>query len=160
MRIDNKKVVLMHYSVSDTEGNLIDSSFDDKPIHFIHGTGYVIKGLEEALLGKISGDTFEQLVVAEKAYGERYQTYVQEVPSSMFAGMDVQVGMQFRADTDQGEQSVIIVDVNDDMVTVDGNHPLAGLELVFEVEVLDVRDATQEELAQGSVVQCSQSCCH
>jgi FKBP-type peptidyl-prolyl cis-trans isomerase SlyD len=152
MKICKNKVVVMHYAVSDSEDTLIDSSYDDKPLAIIHGTGYLIPGLEDALVDHQVGDKFDVEVAAVQAYGERFDDYVQTVPKSLFAGIDdLAVGSQLRATTDDGEQTVIVIDVQDDDITVDGNHPLAGLNLKFEVDILEIRDATEEELAHGHV---------
>jgi FKBP-type peptidyl-prolyl cis-trans isomerase SlyD len=152
MKICKNKVVVLHYAVSDTEDTLIDSSYDDKPLAVIHGTGYLIPGLEDALVDHQVGDKFDVEVAAAQAYGERFEDYVQTVPKSLFAGIDdLAVGSQLRASTDDGEQTVIVIDVQDDDITVDGNHPLAGLDLKFEVDILEIRDATEEELAHGHV---------
>jgi len=142
----------MHYAVSDNEDTLIDSSYDDKPLAIIHGTGYLIPGLEDALVDHKVGDKFDVEVAAVQAYGERFDDYVQTVPKSLFAGIDdLAVGSQLRATTDDGEQTVIVIDVQDDDITVDGNHPLAGLDLKFEVDIIEIRDATEEELEHGHV---------
>ena len=152
MKIEKNKVVVMHYAVSDSEDTLIDSSYDDKPLEIIHGTGYLIPGLEDALTDHVVGDKFEVEVPAAQAYGERFDDYVQTVPKALFAGIeDLAVGSQLRATTDDGEQTVIVIDVQDDEITVDGNHPLAGIDLKFDVEVLEIRDAREEELAHGHV---------
>jgi len=152
MKISNNKVVVMHYAVSDSEDTLIDSSYDDKPLAVIHGTGYLIPGLEEALIDHQVGDKFDVEVAAAKAYGERHDDYVQTVPKNLFAGIDdLAVGSQLRATTDDGEQTVIVIDVQDDEITVDGNHPLAGIDLKFDVEIIEIRDATEEELEHGHV---------
>ena len=152
MKIAENKVVVMHYAVSDSEDTLIDSSYDHQPLAIIQGTGYMIPGLEEALNGHQAGDTFEVEVPAAKAYGERHDGFVQTVPKAMFEGIDeLQVGTQLRATTEEGEQTVIVIDVQEDEITVDGNHPLAGIDLKFDVEILEVRDATEEELAHGHV---------
>jgi len=152
MKIAPNKVVVMHYAVSDSEGTLIDSSYDHKPLSIIHGTGYMIPGLEDALVDHVTGDKFEVEVSADKAYGERHEGFVQSVPKAMFEGVDeLTVGTQLRATTDEGEQTVIVIDVQDDEITVDGNHPLAGIDLQFDVEILEVRDATEDELAHGHV---------
>jgi len=152
MKICKNKVVVLHYAVSDNEDTLIDSSYDDKPLAVIHGTGYLIPGLENALVDHQVGDKFNVEVTAAQAYGERFEDYVQTVPKSLFAGIDdLAVGSQLRASTDEGEQTVIVIDVQDDEITLDGNHPLAGLDLTFEVDILDIRDATEEELAHGHV---------
>ena len=103
------------------------------------------------LLGKEAGDTFSVTVEPEQGYGERHDDLMQAVPKSMFEGMEIEVGMQFRATTDAGDQSVMIIEIQDEDVIVDGNHPLSGITLHFDVEVLEVRDATEEELAHGHV---------
>ncbi|SET63200.1 FKBP-type peptidyl-prolyl cis-trans isomerase [Thalassotalea agarivorans] len=159
MKIAPNKVVVMHYSVSDSEGTLIDSSYDHQPLSIIHGIGFLIPGLENALVDKQTGDTFEVAVKADEAYGERHDGFVQTVPKEMFADIDdLQVGTQLRATTEEGEQTVIVVDVSEDSITVDGNHPLAGIDLQFDVEILEVRDATKEELEHGHV-HSKKSCC-
>jgi FKBP-type peptidyl-prolyl cis-trans isomerase SlyD len=152
MQISNNSVVIMHYAVSDSEGTLIDSSYDHKPMAIIQGTGYLIPGLEDALIDHQAGDTFEVAVECKEAYGERHDEYVQTVPKELLQGVeDLAVGTQLRASTDEGEQTVIVIDVNDKEVTVDGNHPLSGLDLSFDVEILEVREATEEELSHGHI---------
>lgn len=142
----------MHYAVSDNEDTLIDSSYDNKPLSIIHGKGYLIPGLEIALIDHIAGDKFEVSVTAEQAYGERFDEYVQTVPKDLFSGIDdLAMGSQLRATTDEGEQTVIVIDVQDEEITVDGNHPLAGIDLKFDVEILEVREATEDEIAHGHV---------
>jgi len=150
----------MHYAVSDSEGTLIDSSYDHKPMAIIQGTGYLIPGLEDALIDHQVGDKFEVAVSAEQAYGDRHDEYVQTVPKELLQGVeDLTVGTQLRASTDDGEQTVIVIDVTEDEVTVDGNHPLAGLDLSFDVEILEVREATEEELAHGHIHSEGEGCC-
>jgi FKBP-type peptidyl-prolyl cis-trans isomerase SlyD len=152
MKITSNKVAIIHYAVSDSEDTLIDSSYDHKPLAVIHGTGFLIPGLEEALEGHETGDKFTVSVPPESGYGERFDDYVQTVPKEMFADIeDLEVGAQLRATTDDGEQTVIVVDMTEDTITVDGNHPLAGIELKFEVDVIEVRDATADELEHGHV---------
>ena len=151
MIVAANKVVKMHYSVLDNNKNTIDNSFDGEPLVFIVGTGFLIPGLENALLGKEAGDTFSVTVEPEQGYGERHDDLMEAVPKSMFEGMEIEVGMQFRATTDAGDQSVMIIEIQDEDVIVDGNHPLSGITLHFDVEVLEVRDATEEELAHGHV---------
>ncbi|KTF15592.1 FKBP-type peptidyl-prolyl cis-trans isomerase [Pseudoalteromonas sp. H105] len=151
MIIAANKVVKMHYSVTDNDNNSIDNSFDGEPLIFIVGTGYLIPGLEDALQGKQAGDTLSVTVEPENGYGERHDELMQAVPKSMFENMEIEVGMQFRATTDDGDQSVMIIDIQEDEVIVDGNNPLAGITLKFDVEILEVRDATADELAHGHV---------
>lgn len=151
MKIADKTVVKMHYSVLDSEGNLIDSSYEGEPLEFIQGTKYLIEGLENALNDREAGDTFEVDIAADNAYGPRIDGLVQQIEPSMFSDFEVEVGMQLRASTDDGDQTVIVIDINDDFVTVDGNHPLAGIDLKFDVEVLEVRAASADELSHGHV---------
>ncbi|MFC6439307.1 peptidylprolyl isomerase [Bowmanella sp. JS7-9] len=151
MKISKNSVVTMHFTVSTAEGAQIDSSRDGEPMVYLHGTRFLIQGLEDALEGKQAGDKLDVTIEPKDAYGERNDNLMQAVPKSMFDGMDVEVGMQFRAGTDDGEQTVIVIDVTDEEVVVDGNHPLSGLTLNFDVEVLGVRDATADEIAHGHV---------
>jgi FKBP-type peptidyl-prolyl cis-trans isomerase SlyD len=151
MQIADNHVVTLHYTVKTENGDIIDESESSEPLSFIQGSHYMIVGLEDALYSKQKGEKFEITVEPERAYGHRQDQLVQEVPANMFEGMDVEVGMSFRATTDQGEQSVIIIDKDDDQVTVDGNHPLSGMTLIFDVSIEDVRAATEEELEHGHV---------
>lgn len=151
MLIADNHVVTLHYTVKTPDGADIDSSQGAEPLAFIQGSNFMIAGLEEALYGKQKGDAFAITISPDKAYGERHEQLVQKVSVSAFEGMEVEVGMSFRATTDQGEQSVIIVDKDDEHVTVDGNHPLAGHTLMFDVAIQDVREATSEELTHGHV---------
>ncbi|MCC5851716.1 MAG: peptidylprolyl isomerase [Alkalimonas sp.] len=150
MSISQNKVVAMHYKVTDPNGAELDSSFGGDPLIFLYGHGSLIPGLEKALAGKAPGDTFNATIEAAEAYGERHDQLVQSVPRSMFEGMEVEVGMRFRASGPDGrEHSVIIVELGDEEVVVDGNHPLSGIDLTFDVEVVQVREATEEEIAHG-----------
>ncbi|MEW9798755.1 FKBP-type peptidyl-prolyl cis-trans isomerase [Alteromonas sp. CYL-A6] len=149
MTITADSVVTLHYKVSAEDGTLLDSSEGKDPLTVLHGRRFLIEGLEDALEGRQKGDSFSVSVAPEKGYGERVDALVQRVPKSMFDGMDVEVGMSFRATTPQGEQSVIVVETTDDEVVVDGNHPLAGVPLTFDIEVINVREATAEELEHG-----------
>jgi FKBP-type peptidyl-prolyl cis-trans isomerase SlyD len=159
MKITKNSVVVMHYAVSDSDDTLIDSSYDHKPMAIIHGTGYLIPGLEDALENHQAGDKFEVSVDAEQAYGPRHDEYVQSVKKEFLQGVEeLAIGTQLRATTDDGEQTVIVIDITDDMVTVDGNHPLAGLDLKFDVEILEVREATPEELEHGHIHAEGESC--
>lgn len=149
MNIANNNVVTIHFTVSSADGTQIDSSRNGDPMVFLQGSHFLIQGLEDELNGKTVGDKFVIDIAPNLAYGERHEELVQAVPKSMFEDMDVTPGMTFRATTDDGEQSVMIIDVDDENVIVDGNHPLSGMTLNFDVEVLDVREATAEEIAHG-----------
>ena len=149
MTITSDSVVTLHYKVAAEDGTELDSSFGKEPLTVLLGRRFLIEGLEEALEGKSQGDKFNVDVQPEKGYGERVDQLVQRVPKSMFEGMEVEVGMSFRATTGQGDQSVVVIETTEDEVVVDGNHPLAGIPLSFEIEVLDVREPTAEELEHG-----------
>lgn len=150
MEVDENRVVMFHYTLKNDAGEEIESSRGGDPLAYIHGQGNIITGLENALSGKSVGDEFEVEVAPEEAYGERDDRLVQEVSREIFEGVDeVQVGMQFRAESQAGEQMVTVTDVEGEEVTVDGNHPLAGETLHFVVEVTGVREATEEELEHG-----------
>ncbi|HYX38161.1 MAG TPA: peptidylprolyl isomerase [Oligoflexus sp.] len=145
-------VVLMDYTVKDDEGNLIDTSAGQDPLAFILGMGNIIPGLERAFIGKKKGDSFQVRVKPEEGYGERDEALVEIVPRTQFSGIkDLRPGMQLQAQTDDEVMVVTVVKLTDKEVTVDANHPLAGKTLNFDVAVVDVRTATQEELAHGHV---------
>ena len=152
MRIQAHKVVTLNYTLSDTDGNVIDQS-SDASFAYLHGANNIIPGLENALEGKSAGDSLNVSVIPEEGYGERDPAKTQPVPRNMFPeDTEVEVGMQFQAQGPNGESLVVTVAaVEEDTVTVDGNHPLAGVELNFAVEVMDVRDASEEELEHGHV---------
>lgn len=152
MQISDKKVVSIHYTLTNDAGEVIDSSEGREPLPYLAGAGNIIPGLENALNGKSAGDKLEVSVTPEEGYGERHEQMIQEVPRSAFEGVDdIQVGMHFQAQSDHGPVSVVVTALTDDTVTVDGNHPLAGENLNFAVEVMEVRDATEEELEHGHV---------
>lgn len=152
MQIAEGKVVSVDYALRDDEGNLIDQSKPEEPLAYLHGHRNIIPGLEQALDGKDSGETVEVRVDPANAYGETNPSLEQNVPKDRFQGVDnVQEGMQFQANTDQGPISVRVTNVGEEEVTVDGNHPLAGKHLNFTVTVRDVREASEEELNKGKV---------
>ncbi len=152
MQIADRSVASIHYTLTDDAGEVIDSSRGRDPLVYLHGAGNIVPGLEKALAGKQAGDTFKVDVEPQQGYGPRHDKMVQKVPKSAFQGMpDVKPGMQFEASGPQGPIRVTVVAVEDDTVTVDGNHPLAGQTLHFDVEVADVRKATKDELTHGHV---------
>lgn len=152
MQIARHKVVTIAYTLTDDEGTVLDSSRDSDPLSFIQGTGNIIPGLESALEGKAINDAFAVRIPAEFAYGERDDSLMQVIPREHFEGMDdIEVGMRFQTPGDQGVQVVTVMDVTDDNVTIDANHPLAGVALNFDVAVVGVRDASQDEIAHGHV---------
>lgn len=152
MVIANKKVVSIHYKLTDDDGEVIQDSAAGEPLIYLHGAGNIIPGLESALKGKTTGDKLNVSVDPEQGYGARNDALIQELPRDLFQGVeDIQEGMQFQARSEQGTQVITVTKVDGDRVTVDGNHPLAGQTLNFEVEVESVRDATSEEVAHGHV---------
>ncbi len=152
MLIAQDKVVLIHYTLTNDAGKVIDSSSGGEPLAYLHGQGNIISGLEKALDGRQAGDKLNVRVEPADGYGVRDDELVQQVPRRQFGGANLKPGMQFHAQSPQGHARVVTVTrVVGDMVTVDGNHPLAGEVLNFDVEVAEVRDATQEELEHGHV---------
>ncbi len=152
MLISDKKVASIHYTLTNDEGDTIDSSQGAEPLTYLQGSGNVIPGLENALVGKQAGDTLEVSIAPEDGYGPVQPELVQQVPRDAFDGVEqVAVGMRFEAQTATGPISVVVAAVEGDQVTVDGNHPLAGKNLNFAVEVVEVREATEEELQHGHV---------
>lgn len=150
MQVSENKVVSIHYTLKNNAGEVIDSSTGRAPLSYLHGIGNIIPGLERALEGKSKGDQIEVILAPEEAYGQRNETLIQTVPKSAFEGIEeIQPGMQFQVHTQAGGQILTIVEVYDDEVVVDGNHPLAGETLHFSVRITDVREATEEELAHG-----------
>lgn len=148
MQITKHKVAAIHYTLTDNDGNLLDSSEGRDPLYYIQGIGNLIPGMEEGLEGKESGDKLDIKVSPDKGYGELNPQLVQQVPLGAFAGQEVKPGMRFS--TNRGE-TVTVTEVGSESVTVDGNHPLAGVELNFKVEVIEVRNATADELQHGHV---------
>jgi FKBP-type peptidyl-prolyl cis-trans isomerase SlyD len=152
MQISKNKVVTLKYRLTDDDGDLIDESTEAEPMAYIHGVGNLIPGLEAALEGKQKGDALKVTVNPEEGFGDRNDELTRVVSRNVFDFVEeLEVGMQFQTDGGQGMEVVTIVGIEGDQVTVDGNHPLAGVTLSFDVAVLDVRDATQEELSHGHV---------
>lgn len=149
--ITHNSVVQFNYTLKDDNGQVIDQSPAGHPLAYLHGHHNIIPGLEAQLLGKAVGDKFTATIAPADAYGEFDEAAVQEVPKENFQGVDsIQAGMQFQSQTDDGHVMLVTVrDVQDDVVIVDANHPLAGKTLHFDVEVVDIRPATDEEIAHG-----------
>lgn len=153
MSIEQHKVVSIHYQVTDDDSDeLLDSSENAEPMTYLHGARNLIPGLEQALEGKQVGDELEVTVAPADAYGERSEDRVQQVPRTAFANVErVEPGVTVTAETESGPINLVIVEVGDDTVTVDANHPLAGRSLRFAVRVEAVRDASDEEVSHGHV---------
>jgi FKBP-type peptidyl-prolyl cis-trans isomerase SlyD len=152
MGISQDQVVSIHYTLRDDAGEVIDRSADGEPLSYLHGHGNLIPGLERELTGRKSGDRLQVKVAPAEAYGEYDRELVQRVPRRTLKGIaDLRVGMRLQTQTPEGPRAVTVTQLSGDMVTLDGNHPLAGKSLNFEVEVAGVRAATEEELAHGHV---------
>ncbi len=151
MQITNNTAVSIHYTLTNNGGEQLDTSSGDEPLVYLHDAGNIIAGLEAALAGKKAGDKLNVTIPPEQAYGAIDENMVQVVSKKMFEGMDIEVGMQFHADVSYGTGIITITEINGDDITIDGNHPLAGEFLTFDVEVVDVRPATADELAHGHV---------
>lgn len=147
---DSPKVVSFHYTLKDSKGTVLESSVGDQPLTYLEGVGQIIPGLESQIKGLKVGDKKSVHVKAADAYGEVEKELVVQVPRAQIPKKDVVVGDRFHADSGHGHTQVVVVtEVSDQTVTVDGNHPLAGQDLNFEVEISEVRDATKDEVSHG-----------
>ena len=151
MRIATNKVVTIEYTVTTDEGVLIDSSRAET-LSYMHGVGGMITGLEEALEGKGAGDRISAVVSPDQAYGERDDALLQTVPKARFdPRVELKPGMRFEVASASGKHVVTVVGFDGENVIVDGNHPLAGIPLHFDVNVVAVRDANADEMQHGHV---------
>ena len=152
MQVSKHKVVVIDYVLKDDDGNTIDQSSDGN-FSYIHGTKSIIPGLENAMAGKLAGDNLEVRIEPADAYGERDLANIQRVPRNLFPeNIELSAGMQFQAASPEGNPLFVkVTAVKDDEVVVDGNHPLAGMNLNFSIKVIAVRDASEAELAHGHV---------
>lgn len=152
MQVGNNCVVAFHYALSNGRGVELDSTRGHLPALCLHGRGQLVPGLERALSGRVVGDRFEVVVPAVQGFGLRDPDLVQVLPRACVehAGT-IEVGMQFQAHTESGVLPVRVVAVTEDCITVDGNHPWAGEDLHFSVEIRHVRPATRDELEAGEV---------
>ncbi|MBO1518366.1 FKBP-type peptidyl-prolyl cis-trans isomerase [Oceanisphaera pacifica] len=151
MSISENKVVTLDFAVTNIDGEILDSTEDKQPLEYLHGTGYLVLGLEAVLEGKAADEEFDVTLTPDQAYGDRDDNLVQSVPGELFDGMEVAEGDTFVAETDDGHRPVTIVEVAEEYVKVDGNHPLAGMTLTFKGVVRAIREATEEEVAHGHV---------
>ena len=149
-QIKDGDVVSIHYTLTDNDGDVIDSSIGNEPLMYLQGAGNIVEGLEKEILGKSVGDKFKVAVPPELGYGEHSGEEPLELPKSNFPDSDVVPGMMFHAQGESGQQFALwVVNVEGDNVYVDINHPLAGTTLNFEVEITESRDATDEEKEHG-----------
>ena len=149
MQVAPKMVVSIEYELRNDAGEVLDSSKGAEPLTYIHGIGQIVPGLEAALFGRAAGDSFQVRIPAADAYGERDPSRMQTAQRSQFGGETPEVGLQVRADGPNGPEILTIVAVDGDVVTLDANHPLAGVALTFDVTVASIRAATKQELAHG-----------
>lgn len=151
MTIQQEKVVTMHYHLTNAQGEVLDTSRGNEPLTYLHGAGNLIPGLERELDGLATGMTKTVQVEPSDGYGEYDAGMVETLPRQALEGIDnLQVGMELQAQSRDGQTTIVrVAEVRDDNVVVDANHPLAGMTLTFEVEIVDIRDATTEELTHG-----------
>lgn len=150
MNISKGKVVSIHYALNDTTGEVLESSEGQAPLEYLHGYGNIIAGLEKALEGKVAGNKLKAVIPPEDGYGVRDEALVKQLPLSSFQSQaEVAVGAQFQAETSQGPRLATVTKMDDKNVTVDLNHPLADQTLNFDIDVVDVREATEEEVSHG-----------
>ena len=153
LMIGKHSVVSIHYTLKDDDGEIMDSSEGREPLAYLHGANNLIPGLEQELQGKAAGAKFQATIEPKDAYGEINADLKQTVSMQMFQGVDeIQPGMSFIARGEGGQQrQVRVVEIDGDDVTIDANHPMAGQTLHFDVEVVEVREATAQELEHGHV---------
>jgi FKBP-type peptidyl-prolyl cis-trans isomerase SlyD len=150
--IKKDSVVAFNYTLKEDTGEVIDSSAPGEPLVYLHGHGNIVPGLERELEGKAANDKLHVKVAPADGYGEYSRELVQKVPRRSLKGIaNITVGTRLHAQTSEGPRAVTVTAVTGDMVTLDGNHPLAGQTLDFDIEIVEVRDATEEELAHGHV---------
>ena len=152
MQIEQDKVVSFHYTLSKVDGDQLESSEKTEPMTYLHGQDNILKALEYAMGGKQAGDKFQVTLAPAEAYGSRQENAEQRIPIKhlIYTGA-LRPGMTVKIKTDKGPRDVRVIKVGKFNVDVDTNHPLAGLSLSFNIEIVDVRDATAEEIAHRHV---------
>jgi FKBP-type peptidyl-prolyl cis-trans isomerase SlyD len=152
MKISEGKAVQIDYTLKNDAGQVLDTSGGRQPLAYLHGAGNIIPGLERALEGKETGDTLSVSIPPDQGYGERKEEMLMTADPAQFPNRDMlKVGARFQIQTDQGRYLATVTAVTADAVTLDLNHPLAGETLHFDVEVMDVKEASEEEVAHGHV---------
>jgi FKBP-type peptidyl-prolyl cis-trans isomerase SlyD len=152
MQVSKDKVVSIDYTLTNAAGQTLDTSAGREPLAYIQGNNNIIPGLENALEGKQVGEKLTVTVPPEQAYGNRDESLLLAIPRESFGEIqDIKPGMQFQMDSPNGPLVITVTEATETEVKVDGNHPLAGETLTFDVEIVDVREASQEELAHGHV---------
>lgn len=152
MQVAKHTVVSLQYTLTAQDGVVLDASEEGRPLAYVHGTGSLVPGLEAFLDGKRKGDRFDVKVAPAEGYGERDERMVQEIERKQLPpGIELELGTQLQATSPDGDLIVTVVKLAGERVTLDGNHPLAGMDLHFVGTIQDVRAATREELAHGHV---------
>ena len=151
MKISRNTVVTVNFVVTDPTGKVVGRTDPKSPIEALLGHGSLVPGLEQALDGHEKGDSFTTTLNPALAYGEMDESLIQTIDRRMFGDFPLEVGNVFEADTSRGRVGVVVKEIRDNEVVVDGNHPLAGQTLTFLVTVEDVREATKEEIEHGHV---------
>lgn len=150
MQITKHSVASLEYTLTNDEGEVLDSTQGRGPLAYVHGTESIIPGLERELDGKRAGDTFQVRIAPAEAYGERNEEMVQSVPREQMPADELELGMQLEAQGEDGQGFLVtVIDLSETDVVLDANHPLAGVALNFDVQVVDVRAATREEVEHG-----------
>jgi FKBP-type peptidyl-prolyl cis-trans isomerase SlyD len=150
-QIGAQKVATIAYTLKDDGGEVVDSSVGRDPLVYIHGIGSLVRGLEKALDGHGAGDHIAVSISPTEGYGDRDESLIRKIPVRKLPGGKAKVGARIRAETDAGAMLLLVTGVEGDYATVDPNHPLSGKTLHFEVDVIGVRDATEDELKHGHV---------
>lgn len=152
MIVEKDKAVSFHYTLKNAAGEEMESSREREPMSYLHGANNIIAGLEKAMEGRAPGDKFSVTIEPEDAYGVRNEKNVQRVPLKRLKGIGkISVGQILNLKTNNGQVQVTVLKVGRFNVDVDGNHPLAGVQLTFDVEITDIRDASEEETSHGHV---------
>lgn len=163
MTIENNKAVTLNYTLKDDKGEIIDES-NNASFIYLHGASNIIPGLENELTGRSKDEKFDLVIKPEDAYGEYNPKFTQVVDRSMFdtgEADELATGMQFQSQSEDGAMMIITISkIEGDKVTIDGNHPLAGITLHYKVHIVDVRDATEEEMTHGHIHAHGESCGH
>jgi len=151
MKIEKDRVVRFHYTVAEPGLPALETSREGEPLAVLIGHGNIIPGLEAAMEGRAAGESFEVTVGPAEAYGERRDGLTQRVPRKHFKNARLVAGQQVVMPTEMGPRAMTVVKVGMSVVDVDLNHPMAGKTLEFSVDVVDVREASAEEIAHGHV---------
>lgn len=153
MQIEKNRVVYLHFILKDMEGEVVDYTEDDEPMAFVMGSGEILPAIEKALEGKAKGDQVELTLEPSEAYGERDEGLIQELDLNTLEGVEeLEIGMVFQAENEEGVAEYTVIDLDDEVATLDGNHPFAGETLDFSFRVILVREATEAELQEGIVL--------